>query len=161
MTCHNWLMKTEPDVFSFDDLARKKNRTEGWDGIRNYQARNLLRDKFKNGDRVFIYHSRIDEPAIVGTALVVKEAYPDISALDPTSKYFDALSQKQGASRWLMVDVQACERFSQSVTLQMMRSTPGLQDLMVIKKGQRLSIQPVDDEHWQIICSLGRPVPLA
>ena len=106
-----WLMKTEPDAFSFDDLINSKNRTDCWDSIRNYQARNMMRDEFKKGDLVFIYHSRIADPAIVGIAQVTKEAYPDHTALDPNEKYFDPKSEKLGESRWVMVDVQAKKYF--------------------------------------------------
>jgi predicted RNA-binding protein with PUA-like domain len=155
-----WLMKTEPDVFSFADLISRRHQTEGWDGIRNYQARNLLRDEVQIGDQAFIYHSRIAEPAIVGIAEVVKGAYPDDSALDPASKYFDPLSKKQGASRWVMIDVKAIEKFSYPVTLGQMRLNPDLADLMVIKKGQRLSIQPVSKSSWDIIKRLGKPKPV-
>jgi predicted RNA-binding protein with PUA-like domain len=149
-------MKTEPDVFSFQDLKGRPRRTEGWDGIRNYQARNYLRDEFQVGDLVFIYHSRVEHPAIVGVAEVVRSAYPDVSALDPASKYFDQLSLKQKQSRWVMVDVRATHEFSVPVTLEMMRSFPALDGLLVLKKGQRLSIQPVDRMHWDAICKIGK-----
>jgi predicted RNA-binding protein with PUA-like domain len=152
-----WLMKTEPDVFSFDDLIRCKNRTDSWDGIRNYQARNMMRDDFKRGDKVFIYHSRIPEPAIVGVAEVVKESHPDPSALDPKSKYFDDKSKSKGESRWCMVDVMAVERFRSDVTIQQCRETTGLEEMALIKKGQRLSIQPVSASEWKVIRKLGKP----
>jgi predicted RNA-binding protein with PUA-like domain len=148
-------MKTEPDLFSFEDLVSRPSRSEGWDGIRNYQARNLLRDEFQVGDEVFIYHSRIPEPAVVGIAKVVRGAYPDDSALDPGSKYFDPLSKKQAVSRWLMVDVMATEKLLRPVTLGEMKLNSELSDLMVIKKGQRLSVQPVLKSHWDIIRRLG------
>ena len=152
-----WLMKTEPDVFSFDDLIRSRNRTDSWDGIRNYQARNMMRDDFKMGDLVFIYHSRIAEPAIVGIAKVTKEAYPDHTALNINSKYYDEKSALKGESRWCMVDVQAVERLQTPVTIQQCREIPKLKNMALIKRGQRLSIQPVSLSEWKVICSLGKP----
>jgi len=152
-----WLMKTEPDAFSFDDLLACPNKTSSWDGVRNYQARNFMRDDFKLGDEVFIYHSRIGEPAIVGVAKVVREAYPDPSALDKKSKYFDKKSEAMGESRWCMVDVQATSAFENPVTLQTCRATKKLADMPLIKPGQRLSIQPVRCSEWETIIELGRP----
>lgn len=150
-----WLMKTEPDTFSFDDLVACKNRTEPWDGIRNYQARNFMRDQFKTGQEVFIYHSNTKVPGIVGIAKVVREAYPDHTALDPQGKYFDAKSLEKGASRWVMVDVQATHRFKRLVSLQEMKEIPQLQDMALLRRGQRLSIQPVSQDEWSLIKSLG------
>jgi predicted RNA-binding protein with PUA-like domain len=152
-----WLMKTEPDAFSFDDLIACKNGTDSWDGIRNYQARNMMRDDFQLNDMVFIYHSRIPQPAIVGVAKVVKEAYPDHTALDPEAKYFDEKSAKINESRWMMVDVKAEKHFKKHVTLHEMKELEELEGLAVIRKGQRLSIQPVSKEHWDIISKLGKP----
>ena len=152
-----WLMKTEPDQYSFEDLTKAKGMTDCWDGIRNYQARNFMRDQFKKGDLVFIYHSRVAEPAIVGTAKVVKEAYPDHTALDPKSKYFDAKSEEKGESRWVMVDVKAVSEFSQHVTLADVKQSKGLEGMALIKRGQRLSIQPVTKKEWDIILKKGKP----
>lgn len=152
-----WLMKTEPDVFSFDDLVSRPQRTEPWDGVRNYQARNFMRDEFKIGQQVFIYHSNTQPPGIAGIAQVVREAYPDHTALDPQSKYFDELSAKKAESRWCMVDVQATHRFENYLTLDQLRKTPGLENMLLLKKGQRLSILPVSPAEWQIICELGQP----
>jgi predicted RNA-binding protein with PUA-like domain len=151
-----WLMKTEPDVFSIDDLLAAPNQIEGWDGVRNYQARNYMRDEFRKGDLVFVYHSRQNEPAIVGTAVVVKEAYPDASALNPKSKYFDEKSAKNGQSRWVMVDIQGKEKFSSPISLRTMREIPALGDMVLLKKGQRLSIQPVTKSEYSLIHTLGR-----
>jgi predicted RNA-binding protein with PUA-like domain len=152
-----WLMKTEPDVFSFDDLVHSKNRTDSWDGIRNYQARNMMRDDFKLGDQVFLYHSRMAEPGIVGIAEVVKEAYPDPTALNSKSKYYDEKSAKLGESRWCMVDVMATDRFAEKVSIETCRNTKGLEEMLLIRKGQRLSIQSVTPSEWKIICKLGKP----
>lgn len=150
-------MKTEPDAFSFDDLVSAPGRRDSWDGIRNYQARNMMRDEFCKGDQVFIYHSRIAEPAIVGVAEVVKEAYPDHTALDPGSKYFDPKSEEKGESRWVMVDVKAKQRFKSPVTLGFMRTVKELSNMALLKRGQRLSIQPVTAKEWQKITQLGQP----
>ena len=110
-------MKTEPDTFSIDDLIAAPNSTEPWDGIRNYQARNFLRDEFSVGDLVFIYHSRVKSPGVVGIAEIVRSAYPDHTALDPESNYFDPKSLEKGESRWVMVDVKAVQKFDNVVTL--------------------------------------------
>ncbi len=149
-----WLMKTEPETFSFDDLVARPHRTEHWDGVRNYQARNFMRDLFQLGDEVFIYHSSTAEPAIVGVARVVRTAYPDPSALNPESPYFDPTSLKQGASRWVMVDVQAQQRFSKPVTLKRLKQEEALQAMALLRPGQRLSIQPITSEEWAYISSL-------
>lgn len=150
-----WLLKTEPSVFSFQDLQAAPNQTTGWEGVRNYQARNFMRDEFKLGDLVFIYHSAVKEPAIMGTAEVVREAYDDVTALDPKSKYFDDKSQKAGKSRWVQVDVQARKLFPKPVTLQQCREQSSLSDMALLQKGQRLSIQPVTKSQWVKICKLG------
>lgn len=147
-------MKTEPDVFSYDDLERRPGQTEHWDGVRNYQARNFMRDQFRIGDQVLFYHSRTDSPGIVGIAEVVKEAYPDPSALDPKSPYFDPKSAALGQSRWVMVDVQAKKRLARAVTLEDMRREPRLAQMLVLQKGQRLSIQPVSEDEWDVISRL-------
>lgn len=149
-----WLMKTEPDVFGFEDLVKRPRKTEHWDGVRNYTARNFMRDQFKLGQKVFIYHSRTDEPAIVGIAEVVREAYPDPSALDKKSKYFDEKSAKIGESRWCMVDVKAVARFKKPISLQEMKEDKALAGMAVVMPGQRLSIQPVSAKEWKHILSL-------
>jgi predicted RNA-binding protein with PUA-like domain len=144
-----WLMKTEPDVFSWDDLTRKK--VASWDGVRNYQARNYMRDEFKQGDLVLFYHSSCPEPGIVGVAKVVREAYPDPTALDPDSEYFDAASAKLGASRWMMVDVAPVKRFRTLARLQDIRATSELKSMLLLRPGQRLSIQPVTEREYTLI----------
>lgn len=117
----------------------------------------MMRDDFKRGDLAFIYHSRTDVPGIVGIAEVVKEAYPDHTALDPKSKYFDSKSKEKGESRWCMVDVKAVKRFKEKVSLATCREVKDLSEMALLKKGQRLSIQPVSAKEWKAICALGSP----
>ena len=156
----HWLMKTEPDTFGFDDLLKKPQQTEHWEGVRNYTARNFMRDQFKLGQKVFIYHSRVEEPAIVGVAEVVREAYPDPTALDPKSKYFDEKSKKIGESRWCMVDVKAVGRFQKPITLKDLKADAKLKGMAVVMPGQRLSIQPVSEAEWAHIVSLSPLEPV-
>ena len=148
-----WLLKSEPDVFSLEDLKNCPNQTEPWDGIRNYQARNLMRDEMKMGDQAFFYHSRQAEPAIVGTVRVVREAYPDHTSWDPSSKYFDEKSSPENP-RWLMVDVQFESEFSRPVTLKELRSVPELKEMFLLRKGMRLSVQPVTEAEFQLILAI-------
>ena len=148
-----WLLKSEPDVFSLEDLKNSPNQTEPWDGIRNYQARNLMRDEMKVGDQAFFYHSRQAEPAIVGTVKVVREAYPDHTSWDPSSKYFDEKSSPENP-RWLMVDVQFESEFSRPVTLKELRSVPELNEMFLLRKGMRLSVQPVTEAEFLLILSI-------
>jgi predicted RNA-binding protein with PUA-like domain len=152
-----WLMKTEPVTFSLDDLLASPSQTSSWEGVRNYQARNLMRDEFKLGDQCFIYHSSCAEPGIVGLAEVVREAHSDDTALDPSSAYYDEKSFKDGVSRWCMVAVQARARFRSPLLLSQMREEPGLLGLMVLQRGARLSIQPVSPAHGALILKLGKP----
>ena len=148
-----WLLKSEPDVFSLEDLKNCPNQTEPWDGIRNYQARNLMRDEMKVGDQAFFYHSRQADPAIVGTVRVVREAYPDHTSWDPSSKYFDEKSSPENP-RWLMVDVQFESEFSRPVTLKELRSVPELKEMFLLRKGMRLSVQPVTEAEFQLILAI-------
>ena len=148
-----WLLKSEPDVFSLEDLKNCPNQTEPWDGIRNYQARNLMRDEMQVGDQAFFYHSRQAEPAIVGTVRVVREAYPDHTSWDPSSKYFDEKSSPENP-RWLMVDVQFENEFSRPVTFKELRSVPELKEMFLLRKGMRLSVQPVTEEEFQLILAI-------
>ena len=148
-----WLLKSEPDVFSLEDLKNCPNQTEPWDGIRNYQARNLMRDEMKVGDQAFFYHSRQAEPAIVGTVRIVREAYPDHTSWDPSSKYFDEKSSAENP-RWLMVDVQFESEFSRPVTLKELRSVPELKEMFLLRKGMRLSVQPVTEAEFQLILAI-------
>ncbi len=146
-----WLMKTEPSVYGIDDLAAQPDQTDHWDGIRNYQARNFMR-QMKKGDRVFIYHSNVKEPGIVGIAEVVREAYPDFTAWDPESKYYDPKSTPDNP-RWDMVDVRLVERFPRTITLEELKADPELADMKVVQKGNRLSITPVTEAQWRRILS--------
>ncbi len=148
-------MKTEPDAFSFDDLKACPNKTEPWDGIRNYQARNLMRDDMKKGDLVIFYHSQAgDETGAVGLASVAKEAYPDHTSWDPKSKYYDPKSSPDNV-RWLMVDVKWKQDFKQLVSLQSMKAEKALEGMRVTMRGQRLSIQPVEAKHFKKVCRMG------
>jgi predicted RNA-binding protein with PUA-like domain len=155
-----WLLKTEPVTFSFDDLVAAPQRTSSWEGVRNYQARNLMRDEFRRGDQCFIYHSSCAEPGIIGLAEVVREAYPDHTALDPASPYFDEKSAQAGESRWCMVAVQAKARFAAPVYLSAMRTQPDLAGMMVLQRGARLSVQPVSAAHAALILKAGKPLPV-
>jgi predicted RNA-binding protein with PUA-like domain len=148
-----WLMKSEPDAFSIDDL--KKAGTEPWDGVRNYQARNLMRDDMRVGDGVLFYHSRSKPPGVVGLARVAKRGYPDHTQFDPRSKYHDKTADPD-EPRWFMVDVEFKEKFAGVIPLDVLKETPGLEDMMVIKKGMRLSVQPVSKDEFAIIRRLGR-----
>ena len=156
----HWLMKTEPSVFSFEDLIKAPKRTTSWEGIRNYQARNFLRDAFKKGHRVLVYHSNTDEPAVVGVAEVAIEGYPDNFALDPTSDYFDAAAKKKGASPWVMVDIRATHRLQTPVTRERLKQEKSLQKMMVLQKGSRLSVQPVTEVEFDRILVLGGAMPI-
>jgi predicted RNA-binding protein with PUA-like domain len=147
-----WLVKSDPDEFSIQDLKESPNQTECWDGVRNYQARNFMRDEMKVGDRVLFYHSQ-KNPSVVGTAKVVKPGYPDYTALDPKEKHYDAKSSPEKPI-WYMVDIKLEKEFLRALPLSELRQTPGLEDMMLLRKGMRLSIQPVSIEEFQIIVSL-------
>ena len=147
----HWLMKSEPEAYSIDDLER--DQQEHWDGIRNYQARNLMRDEMRVGDQVLFYHSSCAEPGVVGLAEVCKEAYPDFTAWDPQSKYFDPKASPDNPI-WLMVDLQYKATLSTPITLKQLRTVPELEGLLLLKKGMRLSVQPVSEEHYQVITGL-------
>jgi predicted RNA-binding protein with PUA-like domain len=150
----HWLVKSEPDVFSFDDLLASPRKTTGWDGVRNYQARNFMRDDMKKGDLVFFYHSSTDPAAIVGVAEVARDGYPDPSAFDSKDSHFDPKS-KQDSPTWFMVDVRAVEKFKHPVTLAELRGVKGLEKMTLLQKGSRLSVQPVSPKEWDIIYALG------
>ncbi len=147
-----WLMKSEPDVFSIDDL--KKAKVDHWDGVRNYQARNFMQKQMKKGDGVLFYHSNAKPPGIAGLAQVAREAYPDHTAFDPESKYYDPKSDPE-SPRWFMVDVSFVKKFKHFIPLDTLKQIPGLKSMMVIKKGVRLSIQPVSAAEWKIVNRLG------
>ena len=145
-----WLMKSEPDVYGIDHLRKEKRKTDHWDGIRNYQARNFMRDDMKKGDLAYFYHSNCDEPGIVGIMEVVKQAYVDHTQFDSQEKYFDPQSKPENP-RWLMVDVKFKEKFKQTISLKALKANPKLQDMRLVQKGNRLSIMPVTKKEWDII----------
>jgi predicted RNA-binding protein with PUA-like domain len=149
-----WLVKSEPDTFSFDDLVASPNRTTGWEGVRNFQARNTMRDDMKRGDLVFFYHSSTDPTAIVGVAEVARESYPDPTAFDAKDPHFDAKSRRD-APTWMMVDLRAVEPLRRPVTLAELRGTRGLEKMVLLQKGSRLSVQPVTAKEWEIIYAMG------
>jgi predicted RNA-binding protein with PUA-like domain len=143
-----WLMKSEPECYSIDDL--KKDKITPWDGVRNYQARNMLRDQVKKGDQVLFYHSNCQPPGIVGTAEVVKESYPDHTAFDPNDKHYDPKSHADNP-RWFMVDVKFKQKFPRIISLDELRQVPELNDMLILRKGNRLSVTPVTVKEWQVI----------
>jgi len=147
-----WLMKSEPETFSIDDLQRQ-GRTP-WEGVRNYQARNFMRDDMSVGDAVLFYHSNASPPGVVGLARVASAPYPDASAFDPKSPYFDPRSQA-AAPRWILVDVAFVEKWPAPVPLEQLREDPALRGMLVTQKGQRLSVQPVDAAHFVHVARLG------
>jgi len=146
-----WLMKSEPDVYSIDDLAR--DRREPWEGIRNYQARNMMRDDMKIGDEIFFYHSSCEEPGIVGIMKVASRPYPDPSQFDSTSTYYDPKSSTENP-RWCMVDVAFVRKLARTITLAELKAARGLDGLILTRRGNRLSIMPVDTQHWNKILRL-------
>jgi predicted RNA-binding protein with PUA-like domain len=146
-----WLMKSEPEEFSIDALKKKK--LEPWNGVRNYQARNYMRDDMKIGDGVLFYHSNCDEPGVVGLAEIRSEAHPDPSQFDPKSDYYDAGSKRE-EPRWLLVDVGYTRKLKRTITLAELKDKPQLQDLALVKKGNRLSVLPVSKKEWDFILSL-------
>lgn len=150
----HWLLKSEPDVFSFADLKKRPKQTEPWNGVRNYQVRNMMRDQMAAGDLGFFYHSSCPVPGIAGVVRIVREAYPDPTQFDPASENFDAGSRPENP-RWLMVDVKWQADFRTFVTLDQLRGDPALADLLILRRGNRLSITPVEPAHWERICALG------
>ena len=148
-----WLMKSEPTTYSIDHLAAEPKKTDYWDGIRNYQARNMLRDDFKKGDLAFFYHSNCNPPGIVGVVEIVKEAYPDFTAFDPASDYYDPKSCEDNP-RWFMVDVKLKKKFKQIISLDELRQHPPLAEMNVLQKGYRLSITPITPKEWTYIMDL-------
>ena len=146
----HWLLKTEPGSFSMEDLWKAPRRTTSWDGVRNFQARNMMRDDMQPGDLVFIYHSSADPTGIAGVAEIAKAGYPDPTAFDPKDSHFDPKSKRE-APTWFMVDVKALRPFREIVTLERLRKTPGLENMKLLQKGSRLSVQPVTAAEWKII----------
>ena len=149
----HWLMKSEPGEFGIDDLESRPSQIEAWDGVRNYQARNMMRDTMKTGDLVFFYHSNCETPGIVGIARIVREAYPDPTAFDPNNKHFDP-SSKPDDPRWFMVDVQFVRKLKRTIALSELKNKPELEGLALLRRGNRLSIMPVEEKMWEYILTL-------
>ena len=148
MLMRYWLMKSEPDEFSIDDLARARHQSTPWFGVRNYQARNFMRD-MRIGDRAFFYHSSCPEPGIAGIVEVARLAYPDATQFDPKSPYFDAKASRD-APRWMHVDVKLVRK-TRLVPLAELRTVPGLEEMVTLRRGNRLSITPVTPAEWRIV----------
>ena len=149
-----WLFKSEPTAYSFADLLAEPDQTAEWDGVRNYQVRNFMRDDMKVGDGVLFYHSSAKPLAVVGTATIVRKAYPDNTAWDPVEKHYDPKSSPDNPT-WLMVDIKAGKEFSRPVILEEIKQNPNLQDMLLVRRGMRLSIQPVTYDQWNEVISLG------
>lgn len=149
----HWLFKSEPDTFSIDDLMKRPKQTEHWDGVRNFHVRNLLRDQIKVGDTAFFYHSSCTPPGVAGIMKITKAGYPDFTALDPFSNYYDPKSTKENP-RWYMVDVTFVKKFPRLITLEEIKSEPALKNMPLVRKGNRLSITPVTEKEWDKIISL-------
>lgn len=153
MPARHWLIKTEPESYSIQHLAREPDQTTFWNGVRNYQARNTLRDDMRVGDRLLFYHSSADPPAIVGTAVVVQAGYADHTARDPQSKYYDPKATDQNPI-WFMVDVQLERIFAEPLPLERLRSVPALKDMELLRRGSRLSVQPVRPAEFETVLKL-------
>ncbi len=153
-----WLMKSEPSAFSIDDLKTMPGQTEHWDGVRNYQARNMMRDQMMVGDRAFFYHSNCNVPGIVGLMEVMREGYPDHTALDPKSKHFDEKSNPDNP-RWFMVDVAYMRHTKRVISLAELKAHSAIENMPLVRKGNRLSIMPVSETEWNFILSIeNRPL---
>lgn len=152
-----WLLKSEPESFSFDNLWNLPGRTTAWDGVRNYQARNYMRDEMKKGDLAFFYHSGA-EPGIVGVVEIVREGYPDPTAVDPKDPHYDPRT-KNGESSWSLVDVHAIERLPRPIALAEMRLKPELEGMPLLQKGNRLSVQKVGAAEWNAVLALAKHRP--
>lgn len=148
-----WLMKSEPDVFGIDHLKNMPAKTDHWDGVRNYQARNMMRDDMKKGELVFFYHSNCKEPGIVGIMQVVKEGYPDYTAFEARQKYYDPKSDPANP-RWYMVDVKYKRKLKRTITLTELKTYKQLEDCPLVRKGNRLSIMPLSKKQWDFILGL-------
>mgnify|MGYP001217771432 FL=1 len=146
-----WLMKSEPDTYSIDDL--QSFGVDHWDGIRNYQVRNFFRDQMQVGDQAFFYHSNCKEPGIVGTMEIVSKAYPDHTAFDPSEKYFDSKSDPENP-RWLMVDVRYIKHLNRMITLAELRQQKQIADMKLLQRGNRLSVLPLSKMEWQYILEM-------
>jgi predicted RNA-binding protein with PUA-like domain len=152
---NHWLFKSEPDTFGIDALAKAPKQTSIWDGVRNYQARNMLRDSIKKGDLAFFYHSSCDVPGIAGIISITRGGYPDVTAFDPKHHHYDADS-KQDSPRWYVVDVKLVRKFKRVITLDELRvhADSALKDFVLLRRGNRLSVMPVSNKDWDFILTL-------
>jgi predicted RNA-binding protein with PUA-like domain len=150
---NHWLMKSEPGEFSIDDLRARPSKSEPWDGVRNYQARNMMRDEMKPGDEVFFYHSACEEPGIVGIAKIASKAYPDPTAFDPKDKHYDPKSDRDNP-RWFLVDVEFVRKLERTIALKELKQHDALSDMPLLRRGNRLSIMPVTEAQWRYILKL-------
>lgn len=155
MAIKYWLMKSEPDCFSIEDLKNSKNQTEHWDGVRNYQARNFMRDEMKIGDKVLFYHSNAKPTAVVGVCSVVRESYPDHTAFDPGEDHYDPKSTPDKPV-WMMIDVKFVEQFKKPVTLLEIKENPKLQNMKLVQRGNRLSVMPVEKKEFEEILKMSK-----
>lgn len=149
-----WLFKSEPGEFSLDDLKKSKNQTTSWDGVRNYQARNFLRDEIKKGDGVLFYHSSADPLAVMGYCEVMREAYPDHTQFDPKNDYFDPKADPKNPT-WFMVDIKLVEEFKKPVSIEQIKANPKLKNMRLIQRGNRLSVMPVTKPEFEEILIMG------
>ncbi|MGB5606247.1 MAG: EVE domain-containing protein [Gammaproteobacteria bacterium] len=148
-----WLMKSEPDVFGIDDLKAAPGKTEPWDGVRNYQVRNMMRDEMQPGDLAFFYHSNCKQPGIAGIMKITRAGYPDSTAFDPKKKYYDPKSDPDNP-RWFMVDVKYVRHMRRGITLAELKDYPQLSDLPLVRRGNRLSVLPVTKQQWDFILAV-------
>jgi len=148
-----WLMKSEPGEFSIDDLKARPSKTEPWDGVRNYQARNMMRDEMKPGDKAFFYHSACEEPGIVGIVKIAGNSYPDPTAFDPEDRHFDPKSD-QDNPRWFLVDVKFGRKLKRTISLSELKKHDAIADMVLLRRGNRLSIMPVSENDWNYILAL-------
>lgn len=155
-----WLMKSEPSEFSIDDLAKRPRKTEPWDGVRNYQARNMMRDEMKRGDLAFFYHSNCKHPGIVGIMRVSREGYPDPTAFDPSDKHYDPKSSRDDP-RWFHVDMKYVRKFHRTISLSEIKEHIELRDMVLTRRGNRLSVMPVTEKDWDYVLSLEHRQPSA
>jgi predicted RNA-binding protein with PUA-like domain len=149
-----WLMKSEPECFSFDDLWKSPRRRTGWDGVRNYQVRNFMRDAMHVGDGVLFYHSSAEPPGVAGVARIASAPRVDPTQFDPAAEHFDA-SSKREAPTWLEVDVEAVRKLERYVSIEDLRSARELSEMLVLRRGQRLSVMPVTEREWRVVLTLG------
>lgn len=150
-----WLMKSEPDMFSIDDLKQRPKQTEHWDGVRNFQARNMLRNDMQEGDLAFFYHSSCQPPGIVGIMKIVKAGYPDFTAFDKHHEHYDPKSNPE-KPMWYMVDVKFLKKFSHMITLESLKQHSELKNMTLLRKGNRLSVMPVSESEWEFIINLAK-----